>query len=75
MCTACFGLTLLSNYDKVAYDFNFNDLDGSSLSLSDYKEKVIVVADIGLRENFLIYIALIFSNSQHYPKVLFHPKI
>ena len=29
------------NYDKLAYDFNFNDLDGSKLQLSNFKNNVI----------------------------------
>ena len=34
-----FGNKLSANYEKLAYDFQFKDLDGSSLSLSEYKGK------------------------------------
>ena len=33
-----------ANYEKLAYDFKFNDLDGSPLKLSEYKGKIIIVA-------------------------------
>ena len=38
-----FSTMATANYDKLAYDFNFNDLDGTNLSLSDYKNKVIFI--------------------------------
>ena len=38
--------------DKLAYDFNFKDLDGSTLSLSDYKNKVIVVVNVASQCGF-----------------------
>ena len=31
-----------SEYEKIAYDFAFNDLDGSLLKLSEFKDKIIV---------------------------------
>ena len=37
-----FTTNTTGNYDKLAYDFNFNDLDGNPLSLSEYKNKIIV---------------------------------
>ena len=40
------------DYSKVAYDFNFNDLDGSILKLSDYKNKVIVVVNVASQCGF-----------------------
>jgi len=40
------------NYDKLAYDFNFNDLDGSELNLSSYKNKVIVVVNVASQCGF-----------------------
>ena len=32
-----------AKYEKLAYDYEFNDLDGSSLNLSEFKNKVIIV--------------------------------
>jgi len=40
------------NYDKIAYDFNFKDLDGSDLNLSEYKNKVIVVVNVASQCGF-----------------------
>ena len=31
-----------ANYDKLAYDFSFNDLEGSELKLSDFKNNDMV---------------------------------
>ncbi len=47
-----FGNKLNANYDKLAYDFNFKDLDGSSLNLSEYKGKVIVVVNVASQCGF-----------------------
>ena len=41
-----------ANYDKLAYDFNFNELDGSPLSLTEYKDKVIVVVNVASQCGF-----------------------
>ena len=43
---------LSANYEKLAYDFKFNDLDGSPLSLSEYKGKVIVVVNVASQCGF-----------------------
>ena len=40
------------NYDKLAYDFNFNDLDGNPLSLSEYKNKIIVAINVASQCGF-----------------------
>ena len=47
-----FGNKLSANYEKLAYDFEFNDLDSSSLNLSDYKGKVIVVVNVASQCGF-----------------------
>ena len=47
-----FQTNLNANYDKLAYDFNFKDLDGTNLNLSDYKNKVIVVVNVASQCGF-----------------------
>ena len=41
-----------ADYEKLAYDFIFKDLDGSALRLSDYKGKVIVVVNVASQCGF-----------------------
>ena len=40
------------NYDKLAYDFEFKDLDGSKLNLSSFKGKVIIVVNVASQCGF-----------------------
>ena len=47
-----FGNKINASYEKVAYDFKFNDLDGSELSLSKFKRKVIVVINVASQCGF-----------------------
>ena len=47
-----FTTNAVGNYDKLAYDFNFNDLDGSPLKLSEYKNKVIIVINVASQCGF-----------------------
>ena len=46
------GNAVKADYEKLAYDFKFNDLDGSSLNLSEYKGKVIVVVNVASQCGF-----------------------
>ena len=39
-------------YEKLAYDFKFNDLDGTELNLSEYKGKVIVIVNVASQCGF-----------------------
>ena len=52
MIMSFFTTNATSNYDKLAYDFNFNDLDGSPLKLSEYKNKVIIVINVASQCGF-----------------------
>ena len=47
-----FGNKLSANYEKLAYDFQFKDLDGSTLNLSEYKGKVIIVVNVASQCGF-----------------------
>ena len=47
-----FSTNVNAKYEKLAYDFNFNDLDGSKLSLSEFKNKVIVVVNVASQCGF-----------------------
>ena len=47
-----FTTNVIGNYDKLVYDFKFNDLDGSPLKLSEYKNKVIVVVNVASQCGF-----------------------
>jgi len=47
-----FNTNALGNYDQLAYEFKFNDLDGSEIKLSDYKNKVIVVVNVASQCGF-----------------------
>ena len=47
-----FGNKLSANYEKLAYDFQFRDLDGSPLSLSEYKGKIIVAVNVASQCGF-----------------------
>ena len=47
-----FSTNVSGNYDKLAYDFNFKDLDGSTINLSEYKNKVIVVVNVASQCGF-----------------------
>ena len=52
MIMSFFSTNVTANYDKLAYDFNFNDLDGSPLNLAEYKGKVIVVVNVASQCGF-----------------------
>ena len=47
-----FTLKSLANYDKLVYDFSFNDLDGVRLNLSEFKNKVIVIVNVASQCGF-----------------------
>ena len=41
-----FSSKLNASYEKLAFDFSFKDLDGSEMKLADFKNKVLVVANV-----------------------------
>ena len=47
-----FGDNVSANYEKLAYNFKFIDLDGNALSLSEYKSKIIVVINVASQCGF-----------------------
>ena len=47
-----FTTKIEANYDKLAYDFSFTDLNGNSLNLSDFKKKVIVIINVASQCGF-----------------------
>ena len=49
-----FGLfsKVSANYTKLAYDFEFSGIEGKTIRLSDYKNKVIVVVNVASRCGF-----------------------
>jgi len=52
MIMSFFSTKTYGSYEKLAYDFNFNDLDGTQLNLSEYKGKVIVVVNVASQCGF-----------------------
>ena len=47
-----FKSSIASNYEKLAYDFKFTDLDGSELNLTEFKNKVVVVVNVASQCGF-----------------------
>ena len=41
-----------ANYSQLAHDFKFNNIDGQSINLNDYKGKVIIVVNVASRCGF-----------------------
>ena len=47
-----FGNETNAKYEKLAYEFSFNDLDGSNINLSEFKNKVIVIINVASQCGF-----------------------
>ena len=47
-----FANKVTANYEKLVYDFQFKDLDGSPLRLSDYKGKIIIAVNVASQCGF-----------------------
>ena len=47
-----FSTNAIGSYEKLAYDFNFNNLDGEEIELSNYKNKVIVIINVASQCGF-----------------------
>ena len=41
-----------ADYNNLAYDFKFNDLDGGKLNLNEFKDKVIIVINVASQCGF-----------------------
>ena len=46
------GSNTNADYNNLVYDYKFNDLDGSELNLSDFKNKVIIVVNVASQCGF-----------------------
>ena len=46
------GTNIKADYSKLAYDYKFNDIDGSELNLNKFKNKVIVVVNVASQCGF-----------------------
>ena len=38
-----------ANYSNLAYDYSFNSIDGNTINLSDYRDKIIVIVNVASR--------------------------
>ena len=47
-----FGNKVAANYENLAFDFEFKDLDGAPLHLSDYKGKIIIAVNVASQCGF-----------------------
>tara|TARA_Y100000590_G_scaffold103595_1_gene117722 strand:+ start:2295 stop:2849 length:555 start_codon:yes stop_codon:yes gene_type:complete len=47
-----FSSSSLGNYEKLAYDFSFNDLDGTKLNLAEFQNKIIIVVNVASQCGF-----------------------
>ena len=47
-----FANNVTANYEQLVYDFQFKDLDGSPLKLSDYKGKIIIAVNVASQCGF-----------------------
>ena len=47
-----YSTNIKGEYQKLAYDFKFKDLDGSELNLNEFKNKVIVVVNVASQCGF-----------------------
>ena len=51
ICLLMFGIieNTSASYSKLAYDFEFNSIDGNKIILSDFKNKVLVLVNVASR--------------------------
>ena len=52
MIMALFTNISKGEYKKLAYDFNFSDIDGTTLKLSEFKNKIIVIVNVASKCGF-----------------------
>ena len=46
------GSNVKANYNTLAYNYKFNNLDGSELNLNELKDKIIIVINVASRCGF-----------------------
>ena len=46
------GTNIKADYSKLAYDYKFNDIDGSELNLNKFKNKVIAIVNVASQCGF-----------------------
>ena len=60
-----------SAYEKLAYEFKFNGIEGNLINLKDYENKVIVVVNVASRCGFTNqYEDLLNSDSNYHQQVI-----
>ena len=47
-----FETATLANYDKLAYDFTFKNIDGNDLNLSQYNGKILIIVNVASQCGF-----------------------
>ena len=47
-----FGSSASGKYEKLLYDFSFNNLNGDKIKLSEYKNKVVVIINVASQCGF-----------------------
>jgi len=63
-----FFTSATANYERLAYDFEFKNIDGKVINLNNYKDKVILVVNVASRCGFTNQYADLQKLSDNYSK-------